>query len=757
MIIIREVQLNNVFSHENTRISFPDGVISIVGPNGAGKSSIIDAIYIALFAGRNIDVRGGSKEYVVTRGKRSGRIAVTFEAGGRTYLAERNIDVGGTTQAYLYELAGDKKLLRATGVDNVVREIGKLLGLRNYDEGELRKLIRATVLARQDELTEIIDVEDAKRKEWVLSLLGLSYLESALESVREVVKDEKGRAEGELKAKSDRIPRLEKELRDLEKRLSESAAQLGALSRELGELEKSIERLRGQIAKVDIALDRARGLRSALLLKRAAELREVIDRLSPLREWRGERYERVIEDIRRLEGEARRLESELAAAIAEAGELLGSPIRGTEELEKLLRGLEERYNELIKRKGELGERLRIFRDILSKLELSDRCPVCGSRIADPLAVRGRISGEIEGIEGELRLIEGELGDLGAKRERASKLARRALALSSEYSSIAKSLEEKRRELAELEGEAERLCRSLGAWRGDIGECVRSLDELRRELERASAEYEVISKLAGEAPALGADALLNELNSALSELGMEKLVSPAHELIEATIRSLEERRARLGGELEKLMRASAELRSRMGKLEGERAAIEGEIKKRREELEQLRKEVKELERRAKLISLLREFGESFLGKDGRIARSLTKRVREELERRSNIVLRKLELPAIKIDEGFRIYVRAAGDVVPIDNASGGERVGISIALRLALAEIIMGKFPTSLIVDEPTVYLDRDRRSLMFEIIRELGKSLRQLIVVTHDEAVINISDKVLKVEKSGDVSRVFSE
>jgi DNA repair exonuclease SbcCD ATPase subunit len=43
-------------------------VVAIVGPNGAGKSSIVDSIYLALFSGPQIDIRGGRKEHIVTRG-----------------------------------------------------------------------------------------------------------------------------------------------------------------------------------------------------------------------------------------------------------------------------------------------------------------------------------------------------------------------------------------------------------------------------------------------------------------------------------------------------------------------------------------------------------------------------------------------------------------------------------------------------------------------------------------------------------------
>lgn len=757
-MIIREVRLVNVFSHENTKVSFPDGVISIVGPNGAGKSSIIDAIYIALFAGSNIDVRGGNKEYIVTRGKTKGEISVIFEVSGRNYSVTRKIPVKGSAEAYLFELdSKGAQNPKARGIDAVVREVGNILGLRGYNEADLRKLVKATIIARQDELTSIIDAGGAERREWILSLLGLSYLESALDTVKEIVREEKVRAEEGLRAKNEMILQLERELKGKERTLSEAIAQLSDLSRKREELRGGVERLRERVAKADEALEIAKNLRSAILQKRAAELRDLVERLSPLRSWRGDIYESTSKEIQRLESEAKRLEEELAAAIAEAGKSLGSPIRDSEELESALKELDKRIEELNKRRGELEGELGVFEDIISELKITDHCPVCGSKISDPLAVRSHILNEIGRIEEELVKIKGELAELKDMRERASEIARRVHSSASSQYGIIKLLEDKKRELEEVSRTAEELCRSLGTWRGDIGECVNSLNELKKRFEEASIEYGMIDKLVKGTPALDADTLLNELNSRLTELDMGQLSSPTSERVDEVVKSLEEMKRRLNNELGELEKKLNELENRIAKLEGERGTIEKEIELRKGKLEQLSKDVVELRRKAERISLLGKLGESFLGKNGIIAKSLTKKVREELEKRANRVLSKLQLPNITIDEYFDIYVKAAGDIMPIANASGGERVGIALALRLALAEIIMGKFPASLIIDEPTVYLDEERRQSMFEIISELGKTLKQMIVVTHDEAVMNISDKVIEVEKVGGVSRVSYE
>jgi exonuclease SbcC len=195
-VIIKRVELRNILSHENTTVEFPSGVVAIVGPNGAGKSSIVDSIYMALFMGRQVDVRGGKKEHVVTRGASTGEIRVEVEVNGKNYLVTRRLHVTAPAEAFLYALDGESKRLRATGVDNVVSEFRRLLGLSNLSENEVRTLMKSTVIALQGDLTRIIDIGDAERREYILSLLGLGYLQRALEVLKEITK-EKMKLEGE--------------------------------------------------------------------------------------------------------------------------------------------------------------------------------------------------------------------------------------------------------------------------------------------------------------------------------------------------------------------------------------------------------------------------------------------------------------------------------------------------------------------------------------------------------------------------------
>ncbi len=765
-MIVRRVRLTNILSHESSEVEFSDGVVSIVGPNGAGKSSLVDSIYIALLSGPTIDVRGGKKEFIVTRGKKAGEISVVFEAGGRTYCVERRLEVDGTTQVHLYEVDREGRKLRAEGVASVIREVGRLLGLSTYKESELRRLVRATVLSLQDELTQIVDIEDSKRKEWVLSLLGLSYLEAALESVKSVTREERGRVEGELGVTRRQLSDARSDLERLKRELERAEAELRTLSDEKARVDGELEECERKIGEAEEALRMLRDLKAAILFKRITELRKTIERLGVLKDWKPDYYAQLLGEVRRKERELGEIDGGLRRVLEEAGKAFGirvGELRELSGLEELRVGLDERVSELSKRRGACEERARLYEEVLSRLELGERCPLCGSRIADPEEVRRRIAGEVASLKEELDRIERELRDLEGRRRSAAELLRSLQRLVSVRESVERELAARRAELGSVERMSEELCRGLGLEFREIGECTESLRRLREELEAAEVEYRVRLRErtpVGESPSgfaeleKKAEELARALGSALERMGAEPLQTLSAESLEELARELEESRRKLESRRESLRSRSAELNTAIGRLDGEIGRLRVEVENKKALLSQLERRIAELEKRSRALELLEGFGRSYMGKDGEVAKALTRTVRIGLERKANRILERLGMPPIAINDEFQIAIRVPGGEVPVRNASGGERVGISIALRLALAELVMGRSPTALIVDEPTVYLDKERRGLVFDIIRELGRSLRQLVVVTHDEAVIRISDKVISVESVGGVSRV---
>lgn len=57
------------------------------------------------------------------------------------------------------------------------------------------------------------------------------------------------------------------------------------------------------------------------------------------------------------------------------------------------------------------------------------------------------------------------------------------------------------------------------------------------------------------------------------------------------------------------------------------------------------------------------------------------------------------------------------------------------------------------MDEPTVYLDENRRAKLAEIFRKV-KSIPQMIIITHHRELEDVADVIINVKKDGNVSKV---
>ncbi len=120
---------------------------------------------------------------------------------------------------------------------------------------------------------------------------------------------------------------------------------------------------------------------------------------------------------------------------------------------------------------------------------------------------------------------------------------------------------------------------------------------------------------------------------------------------------------------------------------------------------------------------------------------------------------LDFDDVNINEEMAIEVSQNGNVQSIDMLSGGEKVALAIALRLALATYVMESVKT-IVMDEPTTYLDEDRRSNLKDIIQYTFRGdetpVPQMIIVTHHKELGSVADNVYEVSKKPGGSQVTS-
>jgi len=168
------------------------------------------------------------------------------------------------------------------------------------------------------------------------------------------------------------------------------------------------------------------------------------------------------------------------------------------------------------------------------------------------------------------------------------------------------------------------------------------------------------------------------------------------------------------------------------------------------LEALKDKEKEKQTVDVFIRLLNKIRTAY-GKDG-VQKMIRARARPLLERATRDLFERFNLAYsdIKIDDDYNIAVLGPSGEQQIDQISGGERVALAIALRLAIAQVLSGRIET-IIMDEPTTHLDEERRKELVNILssffREGGRIIPQMLIITHHPEIVDVADVIYTIRK----------
>jgi len=209
-----------------------------------------------------------------------------------------------------------------------------------------------------------------------------------------------------------------------------------------------------------------------------------------------------------------------------------------------------------------------------------------------------------------------------------------------------------------------------------------------------------------------------------------------------------------------------------KRKGDRYNVDyGSKIRRRNEIVNLQKQQAELQ--STINTLKGEYSvysklKNYFGKDG-VQSIIIENVIEELENYSNDTLAKIcnEPTSISIQtqkqldsgswtETFEIMVKAGSRTDDFDTFSGGEKFRISLALRLALSNILskrMGGIIKFLLLDEVSSNLDNKGLEMFINIVKQLSDEMK-ILVITHSERLKERFEDIIMVDKGPNGSRV---
>ncbi|MHC1631680.1 MAG: AAA family ATPase [Methanotrichaceae archaeon] len=317
------------------KIEFQDGLTGIVGRNGSGKSTIVEAVAWALYGNKASTIKRDFIKNTQANERQDVTVKLNLSLGDQTLTIFRAMK--GKNLNPDAKLSIDENMV-ATGTREVDRRLEDILKISFQD-------FMKTFYARQKDLDNLIKEGGAKKKEYLLALLGLDKIrESALDLIRDDARmfgNEMNRLEGALSEVGD----VEENIKDLKKKLASVKTELDRFRTVESDFASAVEEKRQDLER-ETKLEQFHGnlvnqikqLDSDLLEKKKAISREE-NELEKIKEGKWQLYE-LEPKLARLEEVNKTLEC-LEPKQKQHQELVQSQIRIETELEGRLHAIDE--------------------------------------------------------------------------------------------------------------------------------------------------------------------------------------------------------------------------------------------------------------------------------------------------------------------------------------------------------------------------------------------------------------------------------
>ncbi len=754
----------------------------------------------------------------VRQGEMDALISETPANRERMFSRIIGIDILSENAQKLKNIRYDLKLEEARFSDLEERVTAREEELRSAsrEAGNGRETLETSIKAEKELSGEVDRLERSReealrRKTQYESLKArISEIESRLRRTREEIAARESEAA--------RISFSRKEKEDLENdpilkgrsaigRYMNGLASLKSVNESISTVKKAIEdyeRDRARLAELDQSHSRYESIRSEI-----ESISKDVQALHSVRALSESLGEELAKDKRRI-GDL----SSFLSGLPESMRMLNREQLSEERtrLERTLREAEGRKTALKERMGTINSALSELRKSKGMLGDNHRCPVCGTELdEDHLAeIHEKYRKDEEKLMNDSATVAEQASAAAIQfSEAEAKLSglsgsqvEEALAASEERSRLASAVEEKGARLSEMKGKLE----ALGKAEESQRKLQEELDGLQsKEKEHSSLEFAIKrvplekyrEKKEGyenekEKIAHSLEMIEKELGFVPDESSLERAEALEEKLESA--RKAEAEYSRLRTTLEGLSSNARELETEMGEKKKEAGSM-GDVvsvlnessqslneKKQsllevRERLSALRERISAAEKRAEDLRAEIQNLETDRSRFARVKEAGLKleKLREAFDRNGiQSLIRKdssvsinnmtrnylssfnFEFDDVRIDENFDIKVINNGVEEPLDSLSGGERISLAIAVRLAIARYLTGRVST-VIMDEPTNYLDEDRRSNLKDIIQYSLRDenmVQQMIMITHHAELTSAADSSFEVTKKGGISTV---
>lgn len=697
--MIKNIELKNFIAHKDTKLEFCKGITILLGHNGSGKSSVIDATTFSLF-GRH--TRKSNKN-LVRRGANSAMVQMNFVLRSKEFQAIRALNGSGLQSFSQLVLVSDgDKLVNKPIVggerkqfgESMSVEIARVLGL-DYEK------LRVAGVVQQGELLRIVEAPPKDFKELLNGLIGIDRLDSAYETMRNVIVGFRERLRDEVGFTDEEIPRIEKLIEEKEREKNDASLLLNEFEDKRKLLEEEISQLEMEIERLEPVIQRRQVLQNCEKLL----VHHIIERRSLL-STEVERMERIVKEAKDM------------LCILETKEEVQMRLKMIKsELEEIQLKLEE--NE-----GVVGK-LRGLLECADRLQITDgKCPVCNSSVIK--------------INEMFNIVHLQL-EIERRSQDKSKLQVGKVELRKEEQQLAE--QDKRI------GAAEKfLSNNLIGSEKDLVKIEDDLSVKKKDLAKLPPQIAFVE-----------DDPFKLVIDSVSKTLAEEIIRLREQINSFSPKQFTDAKLRRTGLIQELQTISVKTGEYMRVVTDAEAAIVAA----KHAMEQLRQASEFSTVMEKIRSVI--FNRD--GMVGISLRSWALKVisqkASEYVSLFNIGISRIELSEKAREVVITCYGRQGE--IDMNSLSGGEKVAAALALRLGIAYMMGSNKLDFIILDEPTAHLDEDRRRGLVRIIseafREGNGPLAQMIIITHDSEIFENSevDQIFRFTMTADGSHVSRE
>ena len=588
-----------------------------------------------------------------------------------------------------------------------------------------------------------------------------NIIESEIVKCTNLIQEYRGKIE-EVK-ELEELVKKQRLLRDQLSRLSSKKVEYETMKKRLMDLDREISELKQERERI---ISRIVGIVEKALNRRNIALRDpqrLLEALRQLEVKSKSMLEKLEKDFDKLNNEIGAIRSQLDE-VSKQLELLtrasgrcplcGRPLDAEHRM-KLIKQLRARKLELEAQLSKLVEsKERLKKDVEFVKSVFEGSSNAKSKVEEMISY-------IRTLDERLRLIEQE------KQELQNKLLE-LLAATKEYDALEdeiKRIEERIKQLEHLQGleakvrvaeeRVDKLKEELVSVERELREVLAgySFDEIvyvvenLGEFERIISEYD---RLMVERKHL--EKRLTNLRSKYEQMlaELEEVINKLESLgySEEELKNVENRVNEVDNEVKKLIKEQAMLEERLRRIEEDEKRLrdyEKLVYEKRKLLTKLNRVYSDLKRIQKVLE------------PNGLPRLIRLKVKKIIEMLMQQFIARFGIDAlgIELDSEYNVYLLTRDGKKSVTMLSGGERIALALAFRLAIARALGGKLSV-LILDEPTIHLDEERRRELVEVLRQGHRLLgvNQMIVVTHDRELEEVADVVVEVVKESGISRV---